>query len=63
MQDIGDMLLHTMQKNQCFSLCAFLLLTEGKDDGLCILQSESGQESGRRLRDKGNFKSDESIME
>ena len=55
MRDIGDALRITMQKQQCSSLSALLLLKEEKKDDIRILQSQPTKKTGRRLRDKSNF--------
>ena len=59
MQDIGTALNTIMQDKQCSSIYAFLILSqsekEGDEDGICKLQSKSGKEIGRRLRNTSNF--------
>lgn len=56
MIDIGNALSIAMQKKQCSSLYALLLLSEEKENGMDILQSKSPEKVSRGLRDKSDFK-------
>lgn len=63
MQDIGYMLNAIMKSENCNSMHALFILTgKDKQDGLCILQPESSQKAGRRLRDKGDIQIDRARM-
>lgn len=53
MQDIGAILNHIMEENQCSPILAFLIL-EGVEDGIHIQKSEPTEQFNRRLRDKSN---------
>ena len=56
MRDITEMLTHVMQKENCSSTCALLMLTEkDNEDGVCIFQPEPSQETCGGLCDKGNI--------
>lgn len=58
MMDISSILTSTMKDKQCSSLCAFLLLEAGEQDGIHICKSESIAEPNGRLRDKSSKSSD-----
>ena len=58
MMDISSILTSTMKDKQCSSLCAFLLLRAGEKDGIHILQPESSEQPGRRLRNKSDIQAD-----
>ena len=46
MQDIGQMLTHVMQTENCSSTYALLMLSDkGVQDELCVLQPEPSQET------------------
>lgn len=51
MVDISNNLSEIIKDKKCSSLLAFIVIK----DGIHIQQSESGKESCRRLRDKGNI--------
>ena len=51
MQDIGNLLAEIMTKEQCSSVCAFLILKGAND--VSVLQSKPTRKTNRRLRDTG----------
>lgn len=59
MKDIGLALNQVMQNKQCSPICAFVLLSENREEGdrhgIRKLQSKSETKTGRRLCDTGNF--------
>ncbi len=60
MKDIGNALTMIMQDEKCTSIRALFLLSElneGDENGLCKLQSKSGSQTRRRLRDTSHFQS------
>lgn len=53
MIDISTQLREIMTKNNCSSLCAFMII-RGEKDGIHIHESKSFQEADGRLCDKSN---------
>ena len=58
MKDISELLINTIEKEQCTALTAFLRVREEKNNAVCILQSKPTEQASRRLRDTSNRKTD-----
>lgn len=56
MQDISEILKFQMAKQNCSSLCAFLIVTEEEKD-VRVLQSKSIEKVSRRLCDQSDKQS------
>ena len=56
MKDISELLINTIEKEQCTALTAFLRVREEKDNAVRILQSQPTEQASRRLCDKSNRK-------
>lgn len=58
MKDISELLLNTIEKEQCTALTAFLRVREEKNNAVRILQPKPTEQVSRRLCNKSNRKTD-----
>lgn len=58
MKDISELLINTIEKEQCTALTAFLRVREEEDNVIRILQPKPTEQASRRLRNKSNSKAD-----
>lgn len=56
MKDISELLLTTIEKEQCTALTAFLRMREEEKNDVGILQSKSAEQISRGLRNPSNCK-------